>query len=245
MSRNRKKKLVAAKQDMPTVIEPIQPPKRGLVAKTNNQQALIDSINTNTITFCEGPAGSGKTTISIGMAINYLRRKIVTKIILSRPIMQVDEDLGYLPGTADEKLHPFLLPIMDELRNYANKSEVDNWRKDGTIEVVPLALMRGRNFHNSFIIVDEAQNCTYKQLQMALTRTGRESIMVINGDSAQTDLYKTKQGGLTYYMRALHGLESIGVVQLTNDDVIRNPLISKMLDRLAIYGRLNPIPGNN
>ncbi len=244
MSRNRKKKLVAAKQDM-QIMEPIQPPKRGLVAKTNNQQTVIDSINTNTITFCEGPAGSGKTTISIGMAINYLRRKIVTKIILSRPIMQVDEDLGYLPGTADEKLHPFLLPIMDELRNYANKIEVDNWRKDGTIEVVPLALMRGRNFHNSFIIVDEAQNCTYKQLQMALTRTGRESIMVINGDSAQTDLYKTKQGGLTYYMRALQGLESIGVVQLTNDDVIRNPLISKMLDRLAIYGRLNPIPGNN
>lgn len=245
MSRNRKKKLVAAKQDKPVVIEPVQKARKELVAKTNNQQTLIDSINTNTITFCEGPAGSGKTHISIGMGVNYLRRKIVSKIVLSRPIMQVDEDLGYLPGTADEKLHPFLLPILDELRSYANKIEVDNWRKDGTIEICPLALMRGRNFHNSFIIVDEAQNCTYKQLQMALTRVGRESIMVVNGDSAQTDLWKTKQGGLTYYMRALEGLDSIGVVQLTNDDVIRNPLISKMLDRLAIYGRLNPIPGNN
>lgn len=242
MSRsNKKPKKVAKTTETQVAAEAHQLIRRNVVAKSKNQQFLIDSIDNNTITFCEGPAGSGKTHVSIGKAVEYLRRDIVKKIILSRPIMQVDEDLGFLPGTADEKLHPFLLPLFDELAEYAHKSEIERWRNDGAIEICPLALMRGRSFHRSFVIVDEAQNCTHKQLQMALTRLGKESIMVVNGDSAQTDLGKFKSGALRYYMDAFRDMPNIGIVYLDNTDVVRNPLISRMLERLHDYEKDHPI----
>jgi phosphate starvation-inducible protein PhoH and related proteins len=240
MTRKRRKKEQGSSVPVISNTNPSLPANRTLQAKTDNQQRLMDSINSNTITFVEGPAGSGKSHICVGMAIDYLRRGVVNKIIITRPVVQADEDLGYLPGSFDDKLHPYMLPIYDELAYYATKAEVEKWRQELTIEVAPLAYMRGRNFHQSFIIVDEAQNCTYKQLQMVLTRTGRESIMVVNGDSEQTDLTRNKSGALNYYMEALDKLPYVGIVRLNNDDIVRNPLISKVLDRLLIYQKLKP-----
>jgi phosphate starvation-inducible PhoH-like protein len=206
-----------------------------LKPRTDNQKEYIRTIAENTITFCQGLAGSGKTHIAIGMAIEYLLDEKVKKIIITRPVIEAGEKIGYLPGTAEEKLHPYLLPILDEINHFISSAQYATLRLNNKIEVVPLGLMRGRNFHHSFIVADECQNASYDQLKMLLTRTGQESKMVLTGDIGQSDLSRHLQGGFIDMIHNLDGLEGIGVSQLMASDIVRNPIIAKILGRLESY----------
>lgn len=203
-----------------------------LKPRTENQKDYIRTIAENTITFCQGLAGSGKTHIAIGMAIEYLLDEKVNKIIITRPVLEAGEKIGYLPGTAEEKLHPYLLPILDEIGHFISTSHYVSLKLNNKIEVVPLGLMRGRNFHNCFIVADECQNASYEQLKMLLTRTGNESKMVLTGDVGQSDLARHLRGGFSDIIRALDGIDGIGFSQLSSSDIVRNPIIAKILGRL-------------
>ena len=209
--------------------------RNSLKPRTENQKDYIRTVAENTITFCQGPAGSGKTHIAIGMALEYLFDNKIKKIIITRPVLEAGEKIGYLPGTAEEKLHPYLLPILDEIHHFITPAQYASLRLNNKVEVVPLGLMRGRNFHHAFIVADECQNASYEQLQMLLTRIGQESKMVLTGDAGQSDLSRHLQGGFTDIIMALDNLEGIGISQLQALDIIRNPIIAKILGRLSTY----------
>lgn len=209
--------------------------KNKLKPRTSNQTEYIRTVAENTISFCQGVAGSGKTHIAIGMALEYLLEDKVKKIIITRPVVESGEKIGYLPGTAEEKLHPYLLPILDEVCHFIPMSHYASLKLNNKIEIVPLGLMRGRNFHNSFIVADECQNASYDQLKMLLTRTGNNSKMVLTGDVSQSDLHRSQRGGFAELIRALDGVEGIGIAQLHNSDIVRNPIIGKILVRLESY----------
>jgi phosphate starvation-inducible PhoH-like protein len=177
-------------------------------------------------------AGSGKTHIAVGMAIEYLLENKVNKIVITRPVVESGEKLGFLPGTAEEKLHPYLLPILDEIAHFIPMSQYASLKTHNKIEIVPLGLMRGRNFHNCFIVADECQNASYDQLKMLLTRIGNDSKMVLTGDVSQSDLQRYLRGGFMQLISALVDVDGIGVSELNNADIIRNPIIGKILSRL-------------
>lgn len=200
--------------------------------RTENQKDYIRTIAENTITFCQGLAGSGKTHIAIGMALEYLLNDKASRIIITRPVLEAGEKIGYLPGTAEEKLHPYLLPIIDEINHFISASHYASLRLNNKIEVVPLGLMRGRNFHNCFIVADECQNASYEQLKMLLTRVGTESKLVLTGDIGQSDLNRHLQGGFINMINALDGIHGIGNCKLESSDIVRNPIIAKILARL-------------
>lgn len=204
-----------------------------LKPRTDNQKNYIITIAENTITFCQGLAGSGKTHIAMGMAIEYLLDEKVKRIIVTRPVLEAGEKIGYLPGTAEEKLHPYLLPIIDEIHHFISPAHYMTLKLHNKIEIVPLGLMRGRNFHDCFIVADECQNASYDQLKMLLTRTGTNSKMVLTGDVGQSDLHRTLRGGFSDMMSALSGIDGIGMVELEGSDIVRNPIIVKILDKLS------------
>lgn len=206
-----------------------------LTPRSINQKEYIRSIAENTITFCQGIAGSGKTHIAIGMALEYLLDNKVDKIIITRPIIEAGERLGYLPGTAEEKIHPYLLPLLDEVEYFMDVKFYSQLKYSKLIEIVPLGLMRGRNFHNCFIVADECQNASYEQLKMLLTRIGNESKMVLTGDVAQSDLPKYQKGGFANMMKILDGIDGIGTSYLQPIDIVRNPIIGKVIARLDNY----------
>lgn len=206
--------------------------KNRLKPRTVNQNEFIRTVAENTITFCQGVAGSGKTHIAIGMALEYLLEDKVNKIIITRPVVESGEKLGFLPGTAEEKLHPYLLPILDEIGYFIPMSQYGSLKTQHKIEVVPLGLMRGRNFHNAFIVADECQNASYDQLKMLLTRIGNESKMILTGDISQSDLMKHMRGGFLELIQSLRDIEGVGLAELHNSDIIRNPIIGKILSRL-------------
>jgi phosphate starvation-inducible PhoH-like protein len=203
--------------------------------RTENQKEYIRTVAENTITFCQGVAGSGKSHIAIGMALEYLLDNKVKKIIITRPVVESGEKIGYLPGTAEEKLHPYLLPLLDEINYFISMAEYTSLKTNNKIEVVPLGLMRGRNFHNAFIVADECQNASYDQLKMLLTRIGNHSKMILTGDVSQSDLNRHMQGGFYNMLSALTGIEGIGVSLLNNSDIVRNPIIGKIISRLDSY----------
>lgn len=203
-----------------------------LKPRTDNQKEYIRIVAENIITFCQGVAGSGKTHIAIGMALEYLLEDKVKKIIITRPVVESGEKIGYLPGTAEEKLHPYLLPVLDEILHFIPMSHYASLKLNNKIEIVPLGLMRGRNFHNSFIVADECQNASYDQLKMLLTRTGNDSKMVLTGDISQSDLHKSMRGGFLELIRSLYDLDGIGFSELSHSDIVRNPIIGKILLRL-------------
>ena len=184
------------------------------------------------ITICDGPAGSGKTAVAVGLACQYLQEGRINKIVITRPIVESGKGLGYLPGNFQEKVHPYLVPILEEMNLYLSREKVHTLQDDGTIEICPLEYMRGRNFHNSFIILDEAQNATIEQIKMFITRLGRKSKAVVNGDVNQTDLPNRVRGGLSTCISCLRGLHGVGIVELDDDDVIRHGIISAILYRL-------------
>ena len=196
--------------------------------KTRNQETYMQSINKSDVTFCSGPAGSGKTSVSVGMACEYLIEKKVDKIIITRPVVESGRGLGHLPGTLVEKINPYLIPILEEMNQYLTKNTVETYRSRDIIELCPLEYMRGRNFHNCFMILDEAQNATFEQIKMFITRIGKDSKAVINGDLRQSDLGK-HQGGLKTCMDKLIEVSGVGVCKLDYSDIVRSGIVSKIL----------------
>ena len=203
-----------------------------LKPKTKNQEEYIRTIAENDVTFCTGPAGTGKTAVAVGLACDYLLDKRVEKIIVTRPVVESGRGLGFLPGTFEEKIHPYLTPVLEEMTYRLGVNRVEAYRRDGKIEVCPLEYMRGRNFHNCFMILDEAQNATFEQLKMFITRIGWDSKAVINGDIEQTDLIVSDQGGLEEFLDRLDEVNGVGIAELTEDDIIRNKIISRILNAL-------------
>ena len=228
----KKSRLIDATQEVAAIPQIY---RNRLKPRSDNQKEYIRTIAENTITFCQGLAGSGKTHIAIGMALEYLLDNKVNRIIITRPVLEAGEKIGYLPGTAEEKLHPYLLPIIDEINYFISQAQYASLKLNNKIEVVPLGLMRGRNFHNCFIVADECQNASYEQLKMLLTRVGTQSKLVLTGDIGQSDLSRHLQGGFIDLINALDGVESIGNSKLESSDIVRNPIIAKILSRLDSY----------
>ena len=206
--------------------------RKALKPKTKNQEDYVRAISANEVCFCTGPAGTGKTAVAVGLACDYLLDKRVEKIIVTRPVIESGRGLGFLPGTFEEKIHPYLVPVLEEMQYRLNTNRVQAYREEGRIEVVPLEYMRGRNFHNCFMILDEAQNATFEQLKMFITRIGWDSKAVINGDIDQTDLLAKDRGGLEEFLERLEDVVGVGMAELTDEDIIRNPIISKVLNAL-------------
>ena len=203
-----------------------------LSPKTENQAEYIRTMVENDVTICSGPAGSGKTAVAVGLACDHLLDNKVEKIIITRPVVESGKGLGFLPGTFSEKIHPYLVPVLEEMNKYFAPAALSKMQAENIIEVCPLEYMRGRNFHNSFMILDEAQNATFEQIKMFITRIGRESKAVINGDIDQSDLPSKMRGGLEKCMDSLENIKGVGISELDREDIIRNRLISKILEHL-------------
>ena len=206
--------------------------KNKLEAKTLNQKHYIKSVYKNDITFCDGPAGSGKTHIAAACAAEFMKKGIVDKIVITRPVMSAGEDIGFLPGTADRKLQPYMLPVFDELNYYVSRQQISSWKNEGALEVAPIGFMRGRSFHNAFIIGDECQNLSMEQMKMFLTRMGKNSKLIVTGDTSQSDLPSFKKGAFGSCLDKLDGLEKVGVVYLRKEDIVRNSIIPSIIERL-------------
>ena len=187
--------------------------------------------------FCCGPAGTGKTYLAVASAVSMLKSGEIEKIILTRPAVEAGENLGFLPGDIKEKIDPYLRPIYDALNDMLSFSEVIKKIESGFIEIAPLAFMRGRTLSNAFIILDEAQNTTAVQMKMFLTRLGENSKMVINGDLSQVDLPSGTKSGLRESINILVGLKDISFIEFTEKDVVRNPLVSKIVNKNEKYER--------
>ena len=206
--------------------------RKRFTARTPNQKKVLQSVKNSDIVLCEGPAGSGKTHLSVGAAVEYFLRGDVEKIIVTRPIVQAGERIGFLPGTAEQKLAPYLQPVFDEFSYFLSQSEIAELKNARKLEVVPLALMRGRNFHKAFIIGDEMQNATYDQMKMFITRMGIDSKLIISGDSKQSDLEYRNRGAFNFCLHELVDIERISICYLTGKDIVRNPIIPVVLERL-------------
>ena len=209
-----------------------QQDRRLLIPKSQNQAEYIRCISENDVTFCKGPAGSGKTAIAVGLACEYLMSGRVNKIVITRPVIESGKGLGYLPGTMLEKINPYLIPILEEMKQYLGHELLASHRNANIVEICPLEYMRGRNFHDTFMILDEGQNCTFEQIKMFVTRLGVGSKAVINGDTDQSDLPEYTKGGLDKFIDKLQNLDGVGLCQLTASDIVRNRLIGKILERL-------------
>ncbi len=201
-----------------------------VVAKTPGQVAYIEAIRKNDITFGIGPAGTGKTFLAVAMALHYLFRGTFNRIIITRPVVEAGESLGYLPGTFIEKIDPYIRPIYDALYDLLGPDRYEQMLARGIIEIAPLAYMRGRTLNNAFIILDEAQNTTKEQMKMFLTRMGPASKIVVTGDVSQSDLPRDKLPGLLHAFNILKGIEGIEFVELTSMDVVRHPLVQKIIE---------------
>lgn len=202
---------------------------RPLKPKTLGQKKYVDLIKNNTIVFGIGPAGTGKTYLAMAMAITAFKNNEVNRIILTRPAIEAGEKLGFLPGDLQQKVDPYLRPLYDALYEIMGAENFMKNMEKGLIEVAPLAYMRGRTLDNAFIVLDEAQNTTPEQMKMFLTRIGYGSKAVITGDVTQIDLTEGKHSGLTEATRILSGIEGIGQITLTNKDVVRHPLVQKII----------------
>ena len=234
--RSKKTKVVDATNSLQPVPEIY---RNRLKPRTDNQKEYLRTILESNITFCQGVAGSGKTHCAVGLAIEHLLDEKVKKIIITRPVVEAGEKIGFLPGDADSKLHPYLLPILDEINHFIPLSHYTSLKLNNRIEVVPLGLMRGRNFNNCFIIADECQNASYEQLKMLITRLGKDSKMVLSGDTSQSDLQRHLQGGFYEMIEQLEGIEGIGISRLQFSDIVRHPIIAKILSRLDTYENQN------
>ena len=203
-----------------------------LVGRSENQVEYIRSIANNDIILCSGPPGSGKTHIAVGSAVKALRAGGVEKVILTRPVVEVGNSIGYLPGDVEDKVGPYLIPLFDELDYYVEHKYVTKLIADGRIEICPLSMMRGRTFVNTCVILDEAQNALRGELRMFLTRIGPGSKLIITGDFLQSDLPERVRGGFRECLDKLQDLNDVRVISLDDNDIVRHPLICEIERRL-------------
>ncbi|WP_427157992.1 PhoH family protein [Aliinostoc sp. HNIBRCY26] len=204
-------------------------------AKTFKQRQYIDQIRKHDLTFCTGPAGTGKTYLAVVIAVQALLTNQVEKLILTRPAVEAGERLGFLPGDLQQKIDPYLRPLYDAIYEFVDQEKVANLIERGIIEVAPLAYMRGRTLNHAFVIVDEAQNTTPAQMKMVLTRLGFRSRMVITGDITQTDLPMNQQSGLAVALQILKHVEGIAFSEFTQKDVVRHPLVQRIVSAYEKY----------
>lgn len=240
MARVRKNRKKPAVEEQNT--EASNSPRRSrslLKPKTPNQAAFLDALDVNTVVLATGPAGSGKTKLSVAYGIERLLKKQYKRLIITRPVVEAGEHLGYLPGSFSEKLDPYLQPIYYELSHYVTKKELDtfinnglNKRGENEIIIAPLAYMRGMNYHESYMILDECQNCTKEQIKLFVTRVGMNSKAVLVGDDKQSDLPDGKSG-LYYWKDKLVGIDQVASITLDRSDIVRNEVISKILQKIG------------
>lgn len=204
-----------------------------LKPKNISQEFYLDALQESKLTICSGPAGSGKTFLVTHVALQKLLDGEVSRIIITRPVVEAGEHLGFLPGTLEEKLNPYLLPLLDSIEDHVGPTAAKNLIESGKIEVAPLAFMRGRTFNDSFVILDEAQNCSVDQVKMFVTRMGYNSYFAVNGDPQQSDLPKHQENGLVHLATRLAGVSpDIMVCEFQHRDIVRNELISTILTHL-------------
>lgn len=203
---------------------------RPIRARTINQRRLVEAVEKNDIVFAVGPAGTGKTYIAVALAVRALKNKQVKKIILTRPAVEAGENLGFLPGDLKEKVDPFLIPLYDALHDMIPADKLKYFMENRTIEVAPLAFMRGRTLNNAFVILDEAQNTTTMQIKMFLTRLGPTAKYIITGDLTQVDLPYRQPSGLRKSMNLLKNIKGVEVIKLTSEDVVRHRLVKDIID---------------
>jgi len=208
---------------------------RTIRAKTLNQKRYVDAIDNNTVVFGIGPAGTGKTYLAVAKAVQALQAKRVNRIVLTRPAVEAGERLGFLPGTLSEKIDPYLRPLYDALHDMIDPDSIPRLITSGTIEIAPLAYMRGRTLNDAFIILDEAQNTSAEQMKMFLTRLGFGSTMVITGDVTQVDLPSGTTSGLRVVGEILEGIEDVAFCRLTSQDVVRHKLVGRIVDAYDRY----------
>ena len=199
-------------------------------ARTVNQQRMVDLYEKNDLLFAVGPAGSGKTYTAIALAVRALKEKQVRRIILTRPAVEAGEKLGFLPGDMKEKLDPYLQPLYDALNDMIPPARLMKSMEEGSVQIAPLAYMRGRTLDNAFVILDEAQNTTLPQIKMFLTRMGRNARFIVTGDVTQIDLPRKSDSGLVRTMELLHGVEGIGIVEFDKRDIVRHPLVKRIVE---------------
>ena len=199
-------------------------------AQTPNQQKLLELIGKNDMVFAIGPAGTGKTYTSVALAVRALKDKQVKRIILTRPAVEAGENLGFLPGDLKDKLDPYMQPLYDALMDMIPFDKLNSFIENGTIQIAPLAFMRGRTFDNAFVILDEAQNTTYVQMKMFLTRMGKNAKFIITGDPGQIDLPRKTASGLSEALRIIKGIKGIGTLWLDDKDVVRHPLVKEIIN---------------
>ena len=200
-----------------------------ITPKTKNQKDLVKAVEKNDLVFAIGPAGTGKTYISVALAVRALKNKDVKKIIITRPAVEAGENLGFLPGDLTEKIDPYLRPIYDALNDMIPSEKLRYYRENGVIEIAPLAYMRGRTLNNAYILLDEAQNTTPMQIKMFLTRMGPESKVIITGDRSQIDLPRNQKSGLVEALHVLRDIKGIGFVTLDEKDVVRHKLVKDIV----------------
>ena len=218
--------------------EKIVPAPKAVVApRTVRQAELIHTLENYEMTFAVGPAGTGKTFIAVTHAMQTLAEKAVRKIVLTRPVVEAGENLGFLPGDLQQKINPYLRPIYDVLERFLPQETVKLYEEKKIIEVIPLAYMRGRSLDNAYIILDEAQNATVEQMKMFLTRIGENSKTVVTGDDTQIDLDKRRQSGLVDALTTLSGIDDIAFIRFRREDVIRNRLVKKIVEAYEKNGR--------
>ena len=204
---------------------------RQIRARTEGQERYLAAIESHEITFCVGPAGTGKTYLAVAAAVSALRENRIRRIVLVRPAVEAGESLGFLPGDLAAKINPYLRPLLDSLRDMIDPELMKRYQEQEVIEVIPLAYMRGRTLNEAFIILDEAQNATVLQMKMFLTRMGQSSRIVVCGDTTQSDLPERTRSGLNDALERLQGISSIGVVRLSREDIVRHRLVQQILDR--------------
>ena len=208
----------------------IKTPKRSVISRSKKQKEYVRSLKTNQIVISLGPAGTGKTYLAVAVALSMLLEKKVERIILSRPAVEAGERLGFLPGDMKDKIDPYLRPLYDSLYDLLDYDKIQRKIESGSIEIAPLAFMRGRTLKNSFAILDEAQNATETQIKMFLTRIGENSRLVVNGDPSQVDLTNKNQSGLIKAQNILKGIREVSVINFDHQDVMRHPLVTKIVE---------------
>ena len=235
-----------AEQDVPVDKDVIVYGNNGNIirARTVNQQKLVKLYDRNDLLFAVGPAGSGKTYTAIALAVRALKERHVRRIILTRPAVEAGEKLGFLPGDMKEKLDPYLQPLYDALNDMIPPAKLVKYLEEGTVQIAPLAYMRGRTLDNAFVILDEAQNTTLSQIKMFLTRMGRNAKFIVTGDVTQIDLPRKSDSGLVRSMEILRGVPGIGIVEFDKRDIVRHPLVKYIVDAFDKRAGDNPAGEN-